>query len=64
MFRKYDVIKAFDAGSIFFSASKGEILSFSYFWCSLVSFSIFRNDYCRITELNARSTIELEPLLP
>lgn len=33
MFRKYDMIRAFDAGSYsyFFSASKGEILSFSHF---------------------------------
>lgn len=35
MFRKYDMIRAFDAGSysyiFFFTASKGEILSFSYF---------------------------------
>lgn len=44
MFTEYDVIRAFDAGSVFFSkprfgaASKGEILSFSYFRCSTVSF--------------------------
>lgn len=33
MFRKYDMIRAFDAGSYsyFFSASKGEIISFPYF---------------------------------
>lgn len=45
MFTEYDVIRAFDAGSVFFflptpvrAASKGEILSFSYFRCSTVSF--------------------------
>ena len=48
------------ASLFFFSpASKGEILSFSYSWCSMVSFNIFKNYYCRITELIARSTIEL-----
>lgn len=66
MLRKYDMIRAFDAGSYsyFFSASKGEILSFSHFWFSIISLSIFKNYYCCITELIDRSTIELKPLLP
>lgn len=39
MFTEYDVIRAFDAAKRRFgAASKGEILSFSYFRCSTVSF--------------------------
>lgn len=48
----------------FFSSSKGEIFSFSYCQFFLVSFNIFKNDYYCITELIAKGTIELEPLLP
>lgn len=73
MFTEYDVIRAFDAGSVFFfllpTPVRGRIkrwdLKFFIFPLlhGIVSISS-KNDYCRITELIARSTIGLEPGLP